>query len=488
VTFSYDRARDSLFAAVFYDDGAVRCAYTGWPIEIDRASPLAPRTQAFEQGVNTEHSWPQSLGAGEGDPRADLHHLFPTRADANSSRGNLPFAAVAEPVVSRWWYLDTNLTYPPDAPNARWSRTSSSLRAFEPRDDAKGPVARAIFYFRTVYPDEARGTDPLFFDIQKEVLYDWHTAFPPDSLEYARNMLIASFQGGAINPFITDTSLARRAYFSQPSPAEVTFDAIYTFEGTTSCQEEVLDPAVQPVFALLAPFYRSSVLCNQGTNILNSRGWPTGAHLDGDAFVEFTVRAEDGRALVFTYPDRLEFSSRRSATGPAAASVRIRTEHDNEFTTVYSWEPGTGASREPVLLPELADVTTLTVRFYGWNASSEAGTMRLNDMRLTGRTRARTAVTDATSRPAGAPVAVTSVYPNPARGQAAVAFSLSEPGPATLTVYDLLGRRIATLADGMYPAGEHRVTFDAGALPGGVHVVRLAARGAAVGARFVVAP
>jgi len=44
-----------------------------------------------------------------------------------------------------------------------------------------------------------------------------------------------------------------------------------------------------------------------------------------------------------------------------------------------------------------------------------------------------------------------------------------------LVVYDVLGRTIATLADGRFPAGEYSFTFDAKDLASGTYIYRLAA-------------
>ena len=47
----------------------------------------------------------------------------------------------------------------------------------------------------------------------------------------------------------------------------------------------------------------------------------------------------------------------------------------------------------------------------------------------------------------------------------------------TLSVYDVLGRLVATLADGVRPAGDHQAQFDGSRLSSGVYVCRLHAEG-----------
>ncbi len=73
---------------------------------------------------------------------------------------------------------------------------------------------------------------------------------------------------------------------------------------------------------------------------------------------------------------------------------------------------------------------------------------------------------------AAVPAASLVVYPNPARGAATVALALPEAAEARVVVFDVLGRRVAVLADGPVEAGTHRFGLDATALPSGVYVVR----------------
>jgi hypothetical protein len=81
--------------------------------------------------------------------------------------------------------------------------------------------------------------------------------------------------------------------------------------------------------------------------------------------------------------------------------------------------------------------------------------------------------------PVPAEFALAAPSPNPFRGAATtVRFDLPVPADVKVSVYDLAGRRVATLADGRQPAGRHAVAWDgrdgAGSRVGaGVYFVRL---------------
>ena len=86
---------------------------------------------------------------------------------------------------------------------------------------------------------------------------------------------------------------------------------------------------------------------------------------------------------------------------------------------------------------------------------------------------------------AGAPdaVALQGVHPNPARGAFHVSFGLPEAADVRLTVYDVLGREVAVVAEGARDGGWHSVPVEA-SLAAGTYVVRLQA-GGAVATRMV---
>lgn len=87
--------------------------------------------------------------------------------------------------------------------------------------------------------------------------------------------------------------------------------------------------------------------------------------------------------------------------------------------------------------------------------------------------------------------AITATYPNPFADAATIRYRVATPTEVEVQVYDLLGRRVATLARGYRPVGEHEAAWDgtdeAGrALASGVYLVRITAGDRAVTRRLVL--
>ncbi|TVQ69473.1 MAG: T9SS C-terminal target domain-containing protein [Balneolaceae bacterium] len=64
-------------------------------------------------------------------------------------------------------------------------------------------------------------------------------------------------------------------------------------------------------------------------------------------------------------------------------------------------------------------------------------------------------------------------YPNPFNPSTTIRYDLHESTQVTLTVFDVYGRRVATLASGSMEAGTHSAVFDASGLASGVYLYRL---------------
>jgi len=205
---SYDNARDTMFAVIDNHNGQVTGVYSGYTITLDPNAD--PSSDAYDKDMNTEHTWPQSMGADHGNAHSDLHHLYPARSEVNSSRGNDPFYDIDDNQTDKWWRLDYYQTTIPTQNIDEYSEVDNDVSHFEPREDHKGNVARSMFYFYTMYRDQA---DSNFFNEQKETLRRWNLQDTVDAHERQRSQLVATYQDGKENPFVLDTTLVRRAYF-----------------------------------------------------------------------------------------------------------------------------------------------------------------------------------------------------------------------------------------------------------------------------------
>jgi hypothetical protein len=66
-------------------------------------------------------------------------------------------------------------------------------------------------------------------------------------------------------------------------------------------------------------------------------------------------------------------------------------------------------------------------------------------------------------------------YPNPFNPETVISGQWTVDSRVRLVVCDLLGREVAVLADGRYPAGRHQFSFDGSNLASGVYFYRLTA-------------
>jgi hypothetical protein len=201
-------SRDTLFARIDARGDSLTCIYTYYTIYLDPTQD--PSQDAFSKGINTEHLYPQALGASGEPARSDLHHLFPTREDVNNARGNLPFKEIPDAQTQRWYYLDQQQSTVPSSNIDLYSEWIPS--GFEPPEAMKGDIARAMFYFYTMYRQEADAANASFFWEQRETFCQWHVWDPVDAREWERTWKIAAYQNNKPNPFVLDCTLPARSF------------------------------------------------------------------------------------------------------------------------------------------------------------------------------------------------------------------------------------------------------------------------------------
>lgn len=79
-------------------------------------------------------------------------------------------------------------------------------------------------------------------------------------------------------------------------------------------------------------------------------------------------------------------------------------------------------------------------------------------------------------------------FPNPSPGPTRFDFTLPSPGPVRLTVFDVQGRAIATVADEPMEAGRHTRSWGGAGAPHGVYFARLEGCGRQIVRRLVLMP
>ena len=68
-------------------------------------------------------------------------------------------------------------------------------------------------------------------------------------------------------------------------------------------------------------------------------------------------------------------------------------------------------------------------------------------------------------------------YPNPFNPTTTIQYHLRQAGPVAVRMYDLQGRLVATLADGVHDAGRHEVRWDASQFASGTYFYRIESQG-----------
>ena len=588
--------RDTLHARIEQrPDGTVEDVYTGFVATIPEGDD--PSEAMAAQGINIEHTWPQSKGAGPENPLAnsDMHHLFPADRGANGARSSNPFSAIRAANASSWWYLGERSDDPRSGVSLGLHSRSTSLR-FEPRDKHKGNAARAMFYFYTMYRPEVNATDPAFMALQRETLRQWHAADPVDQSEYDRTFRVAAYQGGLPNPFVLDPTLVQRAYFERtvPAPFAPGDVAIVGFNADSSTADDIDDFSFVTFVDLAAGDelfftddgiradgrlrigegifrYRAPGYLPAGTAVRRSANAADFALVAGSGRARFALSVEGDQILAFVVDDagaaRFLYGLNDEGDGWQAAATNSNTsalppgltngqtavaldEVDNavyngptlgltrdEFLTAISnpanW---TGDDEETQNLPEgpfLSEFIELPVelaRFeahadgagavLSWETAGETnnagfqiehqppssaadvwlrvgfveGAGTTSDVRAyrfavadleAGRHRFRLRQTDFDGTAQYSPEVeltlglpdvahLAAPYPNPFRDQTRFAVTVQQPQRVRVEVYDLLGRRVAQLFDGMLTAQHRRdFVFDATGLATGLYVYRV---------------
>jgi photosystem II stability/assembly factor-like uncharacterized protein len=139
-------------------------------------------------------------------------------------------------------------------------------------------------------------------------------------------------------------------------------------------------------------------------------------------------------------------------------------------TTAGSGQPAFGSAAELVLVLQQNTTETVPVILSDiWTIAD--GRFEIADISLVSVT--STSATDEPTRSLPVSYSLNQNYPNPFNPVTNVRYELPVDSPVRLEVFDLLGRRVALLYDGMQTAGRHAAAFDASRLASGVYIYRI---------------
>lgn len=213
---TYGQVWDALKKADKGEGDNVVCIYTG----VLHAFSKQDKGSAGADLWNREHVWPNSKGFKNQSHYAycDIHHLYASNKNINAIRANKDFADFD--------LLRVSAAANKDNYGNQWNGTF-----FEPRDEVKGDIARALFYMVVRYDGDVCLNCNLDLELvegsstqcsnsydQKGRLGDikslikWHYEDPVSEAEIARNEIVFGIQGNR-NPFIDHPEIVAALYF-----------------------------------------------------------------------------------------------------------------------------------------------------------------------------------------------------------------------------------------------------------------------------------
>ena len=186
-----------------------------WDIYSDRPGGTPPYQYTFGTNqcgnysgegdcYNREHLWAQSWTNDDSKHKTDLHHVYPTDGYVNNRRGNYPFGEVG------------NATWTTQNGGKLGYNTTGGYSGvvFEPIDEYKGDIARALMYVSVRYyqEDGSWGNSDMtnksnIKDWAIDMLLRWHEQDPVDEKEISRNRAVYNIQNNC-NPFVDHPEFA----------------------------------------------------------------------------------------------------------------------------------------------------------------------------------------------------------------------------------------------------------------------------------------
>eukprot|EP00768_Dysnectes_brevis_P009417 gnl/Dysnectes_brevis/946_a1053_6710.p1 GENE.gnl/Dysnectes_brevis/946_a1053_6710~~gnl/Dysnectes_brevis/946_a1053_6710.p1 ORF type:complete len:258 (-),score=58.30 gnl/Dysnectes_brevis/946_a1053_6710:53-826(-) len=204
-SLGYHDARVEMYGYIYNSEetNGVEGVYSGLFLDF----PYGCEDTGYNADLNCEHLVPQSFFGKKEPMKSDMHHLRPSYMPDNSARSNYGFKLLEVSEIQKYYNQRTITTSRPSDPE-NWSKLKKST-AWEPRDQVKGNVARAVLYFFSVYPDYIDKLRDTVDSMDDTV--NWNDEFLPTDDQLAYHEGIADAQGNR-NFFVDHPEWARRAW------------------------------------------------------------------------------------------------------------------------------------------------------------------------------------------------------------------------------------------------------------------------------------
>ncbi|MDP4115647.1 MAG: endonuclease [Bacteroidota bacterium] len=499
----------------------IKCVYSGY--ELIYTPPFA-----FGTIFSREHTYCQSwwdVSSTSNPYYSDFHHLFPTQQpNANSLRSNHPLGTVVTPTTV---FLECKL-----------GTNAAGQVMYEPRDAHKGDAARAMIYMEVRYDHDGTYGNWNFKWLNEvklpslpqpeapqdlNTLLTWAKQDPPDRWEVERNNYIATLQQNR-NPFVDhpeylnyikiyDLTKLNPVYSTEPANQVTNFTSTasssnnsITINWTNPTTGQLPSgylvlaydtnnyfiPIDGEVYADNTTFTNHRAIVNIPYSNVQSY---TFNNLALNTNYYFTIFPYNGNDTLRNY--KLYPLTRTNDTTGSVVPVELTsfTASQDKGSINLQWQTATELNNNGFYIEKGSEknangeIIFNRIGFVKGNGSSTVNHSYSFTDKLTGMGKYyyRLKQIDNNGTFKYSPTVEINYkqllkgyyldqnYPNPFNPTTNINFTLANNEFVTLKIYDLLGREVKTLINGVTTAGDHSVQLNGNDMVSGVYIYKISA-------------
>ncbi len=247
-------------------------------------------------------------------------------------------------------------------------------------------------------------------------------------------------------------------------PAGTSIDVTFSVDMTSALTAaQPFDPAVDsvtvgfqdPIFSL-------------------TQGFPLTPRSDDPNLGDALNLGEFARTFSLTDADGdMVYTGTLKVSGPTYSGMQYKYSYGSPSTNTFTDEQGGstsgGGRRRTRFVPQNADGSWPTAWFFRSESFQAEGALPFdgNPAVVTG--------IEALGGELPTQVSLTQNFPNPFNPTTTFEYAITKTTDVQVKIYDMLGRVVATLVDGVQPASTYRLSFDASNLASGTYIYRLKA-------------